>query len=68
MDTSEYPMLADLRRQASCLKTLAGRYREFSSLGFDRHTTLQPADLMKRWNRVKIQLNPKTPNMPISLD
>jgi fructoselysine-6-P-deglycase FrlB-like protein len=36
MDSSEYPMLADLRRQASCLKTLAGRHQEFSSLGLAR--------------------------------
>jgi fructoselysine-6-P-deglycase FrlB-like protein len=36
VDLAEYPMLADLRRQASCLKTLAGRYQEFSKLGFAR--------------------------------
>jgi fructoselysine-6-P-deglycase FrlB-like protein len=33
VDLSQHPMLADLRRQASCLQTLAGRYPEFSSLG-----------------------------------
>jgi len=36
VDLSEYPMLADLRRQAACLKALAGRYQEFSKLGFAR--------------------------------
>jgi fructoselysine-6-P-deglycase FrlB-like protein len=36
VDLSQHPMLADLRRQASCLKTLAGRYQEFSSLGLAR--------------------------------
>jgi len=32
-NTSEYPMLADLRRQATCLATLASRYGEFAELG-----------------------------------
>ena len=36
VDLSEYPMLADLRRQAVCLQALAGRYPEFSSLGLAR--------------------------------
>jgi glucosamine 6-phosphate synthetase-like amidotransferase/phosphosugar isomerase protein len=36
VDLSEYPMLADLRRQALCLQALAGRYEEFSKLGLAR--------------------------------
>jgi glucosamine 6-phosphate synthetase-like amidotransferase/phosphosugar isomerase protein len=32
-DASDLPMLADLRRQAMCLATLAGRYSEFFRLG-----------------------------------
>ena len=35
-DLSEYPMLADLRRQAVCLKAMATRYPVFSNLGFAR--------------------------------
>ena len=35
-DASRFPMLADLRRQAACLATLAGRYAEFSSFGVTR--------------------------------
>jgi fructoselysine-6-P-deglycase FrlB-like protein len=36
VDLSEYPMLADLRRQAVCLKAMAARYPVFSNLGFAR--------------------------------
>jgi fructoselysine-6-P-deglycase FrlB-like protein len=38
VDLSEYPMLADLRRQAVCLKAMAARYPVFSNLGFARLT------------------------------
>src|SRR3984957_19692641 len=36
VDLSEYPMLADLRRQAVCLKAMAARYPVFSNLGSAR--------------------------------
>jgi glucosamine 6-phosphate synthetase-like amidotransferase/phosphosugar isomerase protein len=36
IDLSVHPMLADLRRQAACLKAMAARYAVFSNLGFAR--------------------------------
>jgi fructoselysine-6-P-deglycase FrlB-like protein len=33
VDSAQYPMLADLQRQAACLRQLANRYQEFSAAG-----------------------------------